>query len=94
MVCSTIEPDEYLDKRIDTIRFTIKNHPFDDEFNMGKTTVSVWLFDGEVIGGISAPVSKENDVVGAPASLNGKNTEEIKGDYETWLEEWTNKYGD
>jgi hypothetical protein len=88
-----IEPDEYLDKRIDTVKFTIKNHPLDELFNMGKTHVTVWLIDSEVIGGWSYPISKHNDVIGAPFSLDGKTAEEIKGDYSIWLEEWTNKYG-
>ena len=87
------EPDEYLNKRIDTVTFTIKNHSLDEQFNMGKTTVTVWLFDGEVIGGWSYPISKDNDVVGAPSSLDGKTAEEIQGDYPKWLEEWQDKYG-
>ncbi len=89
-----IEPDEYLNKKIDAILFTIKNHPLDDVFNRGETSVTVWLLDGEVIGGLSSPISKSNDIVGAPYSLNGKTSEEIKGDYSTWLKEWTDKYGD
>jgi hypothetical protein len=87
------EPDEYLNKRIDTVTFTIKNHPLDELFNMGKTTLTVWLYDSEVIGGWSYPISKDNDVVGGPSSLDGKAAEEIQGDYQKWLEEWQDKYG-
>jgi hypothetical protein len=57
------------------------------------THVTVWLIESEVIGGWSYPISKHNDVDGAPFSLDGKTAEEIKGDYPNWLEEWTNKYG-
>ena len=89
-----IEPDEYLNKRIDTIKFTIKNHPLDDDFNAGETTVSIWLLDRKVIGGWSYPISKNDDIVGSLYSLSGETSEEIRGDDVTWLEEWTNKYGE
>lgn len=48
-----IEPDEYLNKRIDSVTFTVKNHPLDNIFDMGNTSVTVFLFDGKVIGGFS-----------------------------------------
>jgi hypothetical protein len=54
-----------LNQRIETVNFTIKNHPLDELFNMGKTSVTVWLFENEVIGGWSYPIS-ENDDVGCP----------------------------
>jgi hypothetical protein len=88
-----IEPDEYLNQEIETAKFTIKNHSLDELFKMGKTHVTVWLIESEVIGGWSYPISKDNDVMGPPFSLDGKTAEEIKGDYQNWLEEWTNKYG-
>ncbi|MDE5416170.1 hypothetical protein [Alkalihalobacterium chitinilyticum] len=88
-----IEPNEFLNNRIDTVSFTIKNHPLDQQFNQGKTTVTVWLVNGEVIGGWSFPISKKNDVVGAPYSLDGRTAEEIHGDYEMWLVDWQERYG-
>ncbi|WP_216827339.1 hypothetical protein [Alkalihalobacterium elongatum] len=86
------EPDEYFNKRIDTVTFIIKNQPLDEQFDIGKTIVTVWLFEGEVIGGSSYPISKDNDVGGAPPSLDGKTPEEIQGDYQKWLEGWQEKY--
>ncbi|MCM3713968.1 hypothetical protein M3202_07705 [Alkalihalobacillus oceani] len=88
------EPDEYLNKQIETVSFTVKNHPLDEQFNMGKTSVTVWLQNGEVIGGWSFPVSKKNDVAGAPSSLDGKTAEEVQGDYSKWQEQWREKYGE
>ncbi|TFB13595.1 hypothetical protein E3U55_15865 [Filobacillus milosensis] len=61
---------------------------------MGKTSVTAWVIEKEVIGGWSYPISKNDDVVGAPYSLDGKTAEEVKGNYSTWLEEWKNRYGE
>lgn len=87
-----IKPDDYVNKRIDTVSFTVKNHPLDEQFNMGKTSVTVWLLNGEVIGGWSFPVSNTNDLIGAPSSLDGKTAEEVQGDYPNWQAQWREKY--
>lgn len=89
-----MEPDKYLDKRMDTVKFTVENHPLDNVFEMGETSVTVWLVGNEVIGGWSSPISNNNDVVGSPYSLDGKTVEEVKGDSSAWLEEWKNKQAD
>lgn len=86
------EPDDYLDKKIDTVAFTIKNHPLDHIFNMGKTDVTVYMYNNEVIGGWSFPISEADDVVGPPSSLHGKTAEEIQGSYSRWLRDWEAKY--
>ncbi|WP_148362757.1 hypothetical protein [Bacillus sp. B-jedd] len=86
-------PDEYGNQRIDTVSFFIKNHPLDNEYDMGRTYATVWLIDGKVFGGWSYPISKNNDISGAPYSLNGKTADEIKTDYQKWVEDWQDKYG-
>lgn len=85
------EPDEYLNKEIDTVSFMVKNHPLDDMYDMGKTNVTVYLFNQEVIGGWSFPHSKEG-LVGGVYSVDGKTLEEIHGDWQKWREEWEIKY--
>ncbi|MRX72127.1 hypothetical protein GJU40_08125 [Bacillus lacus] len=85
------EPDEYLDKEILLEKFLIKNHPLDDQFDMGKTNATVMTLNGEVIGGWSFPHSKE-PLVGAPYSIDGKTIEEIHGDWQKWNNEWKSKY--
>lgn len=87
-----VEPEAYLNKEIARLSFLIKNHPLDSEFDVGKTDVTVFVYDGEVIGGFSYPLSKKKDVIGAPYSLTGKTAEEMQVDYSTWLKEWDEKY--
>ncbi|MBC5636264.1 hypothetical protein H8S33_05400 [Ornithinibacillus sp. BX22] len=89
-----MEPDEYFDKEINTVAFIVENHPLDNIFEMGKTKVTVWIVDNEVIGGWSSPISKNHDEAGSPYALDGKTVEEVKGDHSDWLEEWKNKYKD
>ncbi len=60
----SVSPDKYIDKNIDTVDFIVRNHPLDDLFDMGKTRVTVFIYNDEVIGGLSSPTSKYNDVVG------------------------------
>ncbi|WP_096153902.1 MULTISPECIES: hypothetical protein [Bacillus] len=88
-----VDPTNFLNKKLDTYYFTIKNHPLDEIFNMGKTKVSVYMLDGEVFGGWSYPISEDNDVMGSVSSLEGLSAEEVQGDYQKWLLQWNAKYG-
>lgn len=72
-----VSPDKYIDKDIDTVDFIVRNHPLDDLFDMGKTRVTVFIYNDEVFGGLSSPTSKNNDIVGSWYSLDGKNPEEL-----------------
>ncbi|MFP3918200.1 hypothetical protein U5N28_10350 [Lysinibacillus telephonicus] len=85
------EPDNFLNKEINTVSFMVKNHPLDNLFNMGKTNATVLIFNEEVIGGWSFPHSKE-PLIGAFYSIDGKTMEEIHGDLQKWRDEWENKY--
>ncbi len=87
------EPDEFLGKKIDTVGFTVKNHPLDDRYREGKTKVTVFLVDGEVIGGWSYPIAS-TPLASPPYSLDGKTAEEVKGDYFKWLDEIEGKYSE
>ncbi|MFJ7731471.1 hypothetical protein ACIQXF_06185 [Lysinibacillus sp. NPDC097231] len=69
----SVSPDKYIYKNIDTVDFIVRNHPLDDLFDMGKTRVTVFIYNDEVIGGLSSPTSKYNDVVGGWYSIDGKN---------------------
>ena len=88
-----VEPTIYLNKKIDTYDFTIKNHPFDNMFTMGKTKVSVYMLNGEIFGGWSYPISKDDDVMGSVSSLEGLSAEKVQEDYQEWLLQWNAKYG-
>jgi hypothetical protein len=86
-----VEPDNYLNKEIETASFMVKNHPLDNMYDMGKTNLTVYIFNQEVIGGWSLPHSKER-LVGGFYSLDGKTIEEIHGDWQKWRENWEDKY--
>ena len=86
------EPDLYLDKKLLLVKFLIKHHPLDDEFHEGKTSVTVMMWNQEIIGGTSFPYSKKYDLVGGESSLDGRTFEEVHGDWETWSQEWDNEY--
>ncbi|MBT2640481.1 hypothetical protein [Bacillus sp. ISL-39] len=93
----TVEPDAYIGKEITQERFIVKNHPLSKIYGPQKSfsykvSVSVFMYNGEIIGGISSPVG--NGVGGSPYSLDGKTAEEvIKGDYAEWIKQWNEKYG-
>lgn len=74
----TIEPEPYMNKEIHLIRFFVKGHPLDNEFQERKTIVTVMLWNREVIGGTSLPYSKHKDLLGGSYSLDGKTSEEIQ----------------
>ena len=67
-----------MNKEIHLIHFFIKGHPLDDEYQEGKTHVTVMMWNREVIGGTSFPYSKHDDLVGGSYSLDGKTSEEIQ----------------
>ena len=73
----TVDPEPYLQQKIDTVKFSIQNHPLDNVFNMGKTEATIFIINGEVIGGYSYPIA-EMGVDGAPYSLDGKTAEEME----------------
>lgn len=76
----------------------MKNHPLSNIYGPQKSfsykvEVRVFIFNGEIIGGISHPVG--NGIGGSPYSLDGKTAEEvIKMDYVEWQNQWIEKYGD
>lgn len=83
----TVDPNAYLNKEIQTVSFFIKNHPLDHMFEMGKTYVTVFLFNGNVIGGWSAPHSKE-PITGGYYSIDGKTIEDLHEDLQKWEEKY------
>ncbi|MBT2663413.1 hypothetical protein [Bacillus sp. ISL-45] len=93
----TVEPDAYIGKEITQERFIVKNHPLSKIYGPQKSfsykvSVSVFMYNGKIIGGISSPVG--NGVGGSPYSLDGKTAEEVlKGDYAEWIKPWNEKYG-
>ncbi|WLR57248.1 hypothetical protein LC048_10515 [Mesobacillus subterraneus] len=94
----TEKPDAYIGKEIIQERFIVKNHPLSKIYGPQKSfsykvSVSVFMFKGEIIGGISFPVG--NGIAGSPYSLDGKTSEEvIKMDHVEWQNQWIEKYGD
>jgi hypothetical protein len=87
-----IDANDYLNKTIESFKFTVRNHPLDNlEGNNDKQTI-VWVMvcENKAIGGTSLP---DEDVVGGVYSLEGKTLEEVTGlNYQDWSREWTNKY--
>ncbi|MEJ8544792.1 hypothetical protein [Brevibacillus borstelensis] len=91
-----VNPDVYLGKEISLYKFIVSNHPLDlesptDEYD--KTVIVLMTSGTEVIGGTSAPHSKEL-LLGGPYSLDGKTLEEVTGlSFQVWREQWVEKYG-
>ncbi|GEM_PF-6571473 len=71
------DPDPYLDQMIHIEQFIVRNHPLDHyQANglkgLGKTTVSVYMSSGAVIGGNAFPVVKNSGIAGGYFGLNGE----------------------
>jgi hypothetical protein len=87
-----IDANDYLNKTIESFKFTVRNHPLDNlkGNNDKQTTVWVLVCENKAIGGTSLP---DEDLVGGVYSLEGKTLEEVTGlNYQDWSREWTNKY--
>lgn len=88
----SIDAKDYLNKTIETYKFTVKNHPLDNyKGNENKQTrILVMVCENKVIGGYSLP---DVDLVGGVYSIEGKTAEEVTGlNYQDWLKQWTEKY--
>jgi hypothetical protein len=71
------DPAPYMNNMIHTEQFIVRNHPLDHYHSdnlkgLGKTTVSVYLAEGGVIGGNSFPVINDDGVAGGYFGLNGE----------------------
>ena len=88
-----IEPTNYLGKDLVRINLLVKNHPLANMYESDKTELSIILWNKEVIGGTSFPHTKE-PLIGGSYSIDGKYSEEVKGDYEQWSENWDKEYGE
>ncbi|MEC0246523.1 hypothetical protein P4H65_12065 [Paenibacillus chitinolyticus] len=91
------DPIVYIDKKVEIYKYVVNNHPLDTYNPPGtksqrKTELFIYVIDGEIVGGTSYPkIEPEQD--GGYWSLEGKTIEEVqKKDYETWRQEWLNKY--
>jgi hypothetical protein len=93
----SVEPDAYIGKEIIQEIFIVKDHPLSEIYGpqpgfSEKVEVSVYIHDGEIIGGTSFPSGE--GLAGSPYSLDGKTAEEMIGDYAAWQEKWVEKYGE
>lgn len=93
-----IDPDDYIGKEIYGENFIIENHPHDHwesgaTTSLGETHVYVLIVDGEVIGGISSPVTEEI-VFGCCYTLHGENFEDLHPNvnWRAWADTWIAKY--
>lgn len=68
----------YLDKEIDVVQFDVEGHPLEEHFNKMTTVVTIYLDEGEVIGGWSFPNDPQNAMVGAVYSIDGRTQEEVQ----------------
>jgi hypothetical protein len=94
-----IDPSEFIGSTVEIEKFIVSNHPLDhwtsgNLKSKGKTAVSVWVTDTQVIGGTSFPIPDSKELlVGGNYSLDGKTLEEIQSmDFKTWLEKWQMKF--
>lgn len=68
----------YLDEEIDIVQFDVEGHPLEEHFTEMTTIVTVYLNEGEVIGGWSFPNDPQNTMVGAVYSIDGRTQEEVQ----------------
>lgn len=100
-IVQTVEPEDYFDREIVTYGYIVEEHPLEKKFAViykergFKTFVGIMLVNGSVIGGVSAPVSMNNDhLLGGYLYIDGRDLEELKGvSYPEWSEIWFEKYG-
>ncbi|WP_134163568.1 hypothetical protein [Evansella clarkii] len=88
-----VSPESFVGKTLVTEEFLVRNHPLDRYFYgrqpyyLDSTQVTVYLYDGDIIGGTSFPAAEE-PLDGVFYSLDGKNTTEIHGSYQSWYKNW------
>jgi hypothetical protein len=97
------EPDPYIGKMIASYSFVVSGHPLEQMYTASadhsseyEIHINVLLSDGEVIGGYSYPIKKDNvALMGGVYSLDGKTQEELTGlTYSEWFAQWKNKYSE
>lgn len=71
----TRDPEDFIGVPFRLLTFVVKNHPLDDQFGEGETSVTVMMTDKGVMGGWSLPRSKD-PLVGGVYSLDGKTANE------------------
>ncbi|MGM0898054.1 MAG: hypothetical protein ACQEV0_09145 [Bacillota bacterium] len=72
-----LDSAQYIDKELTSVELIIQNHPLEILYSSKKTRTTVYLYQGEVIGGWSFPVTSSEGLVGNVYSLDGKTAEEI-----------------
>jgi hypothetical protein len=88
----TVSPEPYIGKEIAQEAFVVTNHPLSEIYGhqegfTEKVDVRVFIYNGEVIGGISYPVGE--GIGGWGYSLDGNTAEEIHGDdLDSLLKKW------
>jgi hypothetical protein len=87
-----VDPEPYLDEKLYLYEFYAKNHPLDDMFGEGKTTLTIVFHDEEIIGGTSYPYS-QHGVVGHAKMLDGTNPFDVK-DTNKIFKDWQERFGD
>ncbi|WP_289138852.1 hypothetical protein [uncultured Brevibacillus sp.] len=67
-----IDPASFIGKEIEVHQLIVSNHPLDSyPDSLGSTSISLLFCEGQVLGGTSAPITKE-PLLGAPFSLDGR----------------------
>lgn len=92
------KPEQYIGNEIHTFKFKVTNHPLQKIFSQDlyDILVTVLIVDHNVIGGTSLPNYKvvKTVMAGGAFSIQGKNTNEIKGmSYDEWLDYWNENFG-
>lgn len=72
------EPESYVGEEINLAEFTVEKHPLEEIYDTETTLVTVFLHEGEVIGGWSFPSVKNKALTGSTHSLDGKAIEGVQ----------------
>lgn len=80
---------DYLDQRIETEKFIVKNHPLSED----KVDVYVFLVENQPIGGTAFPHGDISD--GGYWNLDGKTLEDVQSKpFQEWLADWKIRYAE
>lgn len=77
---TTFNLSEYLDKEIQVLTYKVDNHPLGKADNK-KVNLAIWVYDDEVIGGISS-IATDELLYGGPHYVDGSKLEDFYPSFE------------
>lgn len=84
----------YEGKNIEYHIFRVSGHPVEKSVtNAESTEIRLGVIDDVIVGGLSSPYKKGETYLGGPATIDGRNLEQLTDmTYEEWFNSWSEKY--